>query len=78
MKYCIIVNNTKYDDDRENSSLMAPIFYCKCSNCICKATVLVTKYENVNVSDENTSVPEEMFGITTQEIEDVLGKHSIK
>jgi len=52
---------------------MAPIFYCKCSNCVCKATVLVTKYEKVNASEEVKSVPEDMFGITTQEIEDVLG-----
>ena len=24
---------------------MAPVFYCKCSNCLCKATVLVTNIE---------------------------------
>ena len=73
-----IVNNKDYNEDREYTILMAPIFYCKCSNCVCKATVLVTKYEKVNASEEVKSVPEDMFGITTHEIEDVLGMPSKK
>ena len=33
---------------------MAPIFYCKCSNCICTATVLLKqeRQEEKNAKDE--------------------------
>ena len=38
---------------------MAPILYCRCSNCVCKATVLLTDTIKINgTSQEREDVPD--------------------
>ena len=71
---------------------MAPLFYCKCSNCVCKATVLVTtnikqsKDSNIlvtNQSDKMFEVSSQIYNLSTPshdlpQIEDFdIGAHAM-
>ena len=36
--------------------VMAPVFYCSCSNCVCTATVLVTTNNATNNSEVGPNI----------------------
>ena len=38
----------KYEEQSHKAGVMAPILYCRCSNCVCKATVLLTDTIKIN------------------------------
>ena len=45
---------------------MAPLFYCKCSNCVCKATVLVTTNIKQSRDSDVTNENDKMFEVSSK------------